>query len=299
MTSFLLLCAQISIPALTVIVVIWLAGGTPETFEPKGERGQSYRKTVEKWSGYKYLYRLTRVVSKKITPLMRDDFSRHLNDRLKKAGTPWGFGPNELVSLSLLLSITVSVVLGTMTCHLLGFTAPGAIAGFFLGISMLYLKIDELGRTRIKQVLKQLPASIEMISLCMKAGMDFQGALKNVSSKMEEENPLKFEFDYLAGSLALGSSMSEALIKLAYRVDTPEMERFVSSVNLGLKMGTPLSETLSIQATVMRTRRSQKAEQAATRASLLMLGPLMLIFISVFILLLGPFLVDMVQGDLL
>jgi tight adherence protein C len=99
--------------------------------------------------------------------------------------------------------------------------------------------------------------------------------------------------------MSLGSSRNEVLKDFALKMETVDITRFVSSVILAEKKGSPLSEILEIQSNIMRLKRSQAAEAAATRASLLMFIPLMLIFFSVFLLFLGPFIVKMSAGTLI
>jgi tight adherence protein C len=77
------------------------------------------------------------------------------------------------------------------------------------------------------------------------------------------------------------------------------VRQFVGAITQAEKRGTPLAEVLTTQARVLRTKRSQAAEQAAARAAVLIMGPLMLIFACVFIILLGPFIIKYIRGDII
>ncbi|MCP4603814.1 MAG: type II secretion system F family protein, partial [Proteobacteria bacterium] len=111
-------------------------------------------------------------------------------------------------------------------------------------------------------------------------------------------NPLRFEFEHILQKLSLGWSRRTALDELSVRIQAPQVRQFTSSVNQAEKRGTPLARVLSTQAEVMRTKRSQAAEQAAARAAVLILGPLMLIFACVFIIILGPFVIKFMRGEI-
>ena len=67
------------------------------------------------------------------------------------------------------------------------------------------------------------------------------------------------------------------------------MKDFVGTVVQAEAKGTPLSEVLTIQARMLRMRRSVSAEEAAAKAGLMMMGPLMLMFVTIILLLMGPF----------
>jgi tight adherence protein C len=75
-------------------------------------------------------------------------------------------------------------------------------------------------------------------------------------------------------------------------VPTEAVKEFVSSVIQAEEKGNPLSEVLRIQARMLRMRRSVAAEQNASRAGLMMMIPLLLIFASIILLLLGPFIIN-------
>jgi tight adherence protein C len=132
----------------------------------------------------------------------------------------------------------------------------------------------------------------------MYAGLDFQGAIRQVVSYLEKRNPLRFELEHLLRRLSLGWSREDAIWEIAKRVPLPAINQFASAVSQAEKRGTPLARVLTTQAEVMRTQRSRAVEQAAARAAVLILGPLMLIFICVFIIILGPFVIRYMRGEL-
>jgi tight adherence protein C len=283
--------------AFVFIFLLWLFNGQKELTAAKGERGAAFKDAAAKWPLYKKAYVAVSLISVKIDKLLSGQIKVFLNDKLLRAGYPLGLGEADIITLSVFSAVLLSAAGAAASKIFTGFTAPGLVAGFITGVWVPFFKIDDIGTARVKKIVKEMPASVELISLGIFAGMDFHSAVKSVAAQMEADNPLKFEFEYLVNRLSLGSSRTEVLNGLAKRVNAIEIRRFVSSVILADKKGTPIAKILEIQAGVMRLRRSQAAERAAARASILMFGPLTLIFCSVFVLLLGPFIIQMAGGN--
>jgi tight adherence protein C len=82
----------------------------------------------------------------------------------------------------------------------------------------------------------------------------------------------------------------------AKRVPTDQVRELVNSVTQAEEKGSPLSSVLSIQAQTQRLRRSVEAEETASGAALMLLGPMTLIFLCVIVLLLGPVVVRFISG---
>ncbi|MEM6954133.1 MAG: type II secretion system F family protein, partial [Myxococcota bacterium] len=86
------------------------------------------------------------------------------------------------------------------------------------------------------------------------------------------------------------------LESFAERVPTEAVRDFVGTVVQAEAKGTPLAEVLTIQAQMLRMRRSVLAEEAAAKAGLMMMGPLMIMFVVVILLLMGPFVIRLQAG---
>jgi len=169
------------------------------------------------------------------------------------------------------------------------------IVPFFalLGLYMPWLQIGGVAQERFKVVNRSLPTSIDLASLCMGAGLDFPGALRQIAEKSSSQDAvLVGEIERILQELELGHTRSKALEGFAERVPTEAVRDFVSTVVQAEAKGTPLAEVLRIQARMLRMRRSVLAEEAAAKAAVMMMGPLMMIFMTVILLLLGPFVVQ-------
>ena len=134
----------------------------------------------------------------------------------------------------------------------------------------------------------------------MGAGLDFPGALRQVVDNMPAgPSPVREELTRLLQELRLGRTRKQALQSFASRVDTEAVREFVGAVVQSEDKGTPLSEILVIQAEVLRNRRSVLAEEAAARAGVMLMLPMLMMVVSIVLLLMGPLFLDMAKGEML
>ncbi len=135
--------------------------------------------------------------------------------------------------------------------------------------------------------------------MCMGAGLDFPGSLRQIiDSAAEPDEPIFEEFAQILRELELGYTRRRALQGFASRVPTAAVRELVNSVAQAEEKGTPLASVLTIQSQTQRLRRSVAAEQGASAAALMLLGPMTLIFVCVIALLLGPVVVRFMTGGL-
>lgn len=203
---------------------------------------------------------------------------------LQRAGYCLGLTPDEYMALSLcsaaILGIIAAQFLGSNLC------IPCATLGFFLP----KIQIQESIRVRIKSISRGLPHSIEIAALCMGAGLDFPGSLRMlVRAKGSEQDPLTEEFASILEELELGHTRQQALLNFAERVRTAAVRDFVNAVVQAEQKGNPLARVIQVQGRMLNMRRSVAAEEAAARAGVLMMGPMVLQLGCILLLLMGPF----------
>jgi tight adherence protein C len=263
-----------------------------------GERGLHRKRALQKKGLFQFVEPIMRLLALKISALPAPRLRSKIEKTLVGAGRPLGLNGDEYLAISV-LTFATGLVMGAGLSELIekGFMAGGAIGGV-VGGAMPWFKLDdELKRRRII-IGRNLPQAIDLVALSMRAGLDFPGALSEVTGQLGGNDPLKFEFEYILQKLALGWSRKDALEGFGERIPSTSVRQFVGSVCQAEKMGAPLVRVLSTQAEVMRTRRSQAAEETAARAAVLILGPLMLIFACVFIIIIGPMVIKYLRGDL-
>jgi len=222
-------------------------------------------------------------------PLLR--FRARLDRVLRQAGDWLGLDANELIALCI---VSASAGVGLGYAVIVAVELPEVALFFFagLGMGLPYLRLSgELARRR-KHVTRSLPPAIDVAALCMSAGMTFPDAIRQVVTKSgRPDDPLNEELGLILHQLQLGIPRRRALENLAERVPTEAVKSFVGAVVQSEEKGTPLVEVLGIQAETLRARRSVSGEEAASRAAVLMMIPLMLILCATILVLLGPFLI--------
>jgi tight adherence protein C len=196
--------------------------------------------------------------------------------------------------------------MGTVGFGLFGVVAinlaelPTIMIFFFIGLGTVlpYLRVSGEMEDRFKTINRALPSAIDLASLCMGAGLDFPGSIRQIVDKAGERNALHEELELLLQQLELGRTRRQALENFADRAPTEAVRDFVGTVIQSEEKGNPLAEVLRIQATMLRMRRSVAAEESAAKAAVMMMGPLMLIFCAIILMLLGPFIVNSMNSGM-
>lgn len=151
---------------------------------------------------------------------------------------------------------------------------------------------------RVKYVItKELPDAIDLLGLCVNAGLDFMLSLKWVVEK-SPPSVMVAELNILLQEINVGKTRREALKDLAARYELPDLSSFTRTLIQADKMGTSVTEALNILSEDMRQARYRRGEQLALKAPLKMLVPLLLfIFPVVGILVAGPIFLDFVENN--
>lgn len=158
-----------------------------------------------------------------------------------------------------------------------------SLFGFFLPNLLLQSKIDR----RQKEIRKAMPDALDLLTICVEAGLGFDGAMSRVNQKWDNE--LSLAFGRVLREIQLGKLRREALRDMADRIGIPEMTSFVAAIIQSEQLGVSMAKVLRIQSDQMRIKRRQKAEEEAHKAPIKMLFPMvLLIFPALLIILLGP-----------
>jgi tight adherence protein C len=169
-----------------------------------------------------------------------------------------------------------------------------AFGGF--GWFMPYIWLSDKIKKRHHAIQRALPYSLDLLTLSVEAGLDFQAALGTVVEK-GRPGPLQEEFGMVLSEIRLGKTREEALRNLSARVQLDVLTSFVSNLVQAERMGTSLGKILRIQSTQMRVARTHRAEKLANEAPIKMLFPLIAcIFPTVFMVLFGPILFRLMGG---
>jgi tight adherence protein C len=163
----------------------------------------------------------------------------------------------------------------------------GIILFFLLGFMLPVYWLGGKMKKRRKGILSAMPDAIDLLTICVEAGLGFDQALQRVTEKWD--NDLGKEFKRMLSEQRVGKSRRDALKEMAARCDVNELNVFVASVVQADQLGVSMTKVLRIQADQMRIRRRQLAEELAHKAPIKMLFPMaFLILPTVYIVILGP-----------
>lgn len=209
---------------------------------------------------------------------------------LELAGLTQKIGPGEFVALRYIMS----VVLGGLVILLVGpsrippvqklLLIPAAFGlGFYLPGSWLGSRI----RRRQHEIIRALPDALDLLTICVEAGLSFDAAMAKVAEKWNNE--LSRAFGRVLYEIQLGKLRREALRNMADTMDIRDVSNFVAAIIQADQLGVSIAKVLRIQSDQMRVRRRQRAEELARQAPIKMIIPIVfLIFPALFIILLGP-----------
>jgi tight adherence protein C len=282
--------------ALAVFCVAFgIASAPTQPSSPLGLRGLKRTRTLatmESWALTEPIVRWTGIrVSGLLTPSQRAS----LDLQLSLAGDWMGITPEEYVGLCLISSVGCFFA-GLVGGYVMGMGHVMAILAGIVGLGLPYLQISGAAQERLKNISRGLPYAIDLMALGMGAGLDFPGAIRQVVQKSSNpDDPMVEEFTLILQSLNLGRSRKDALSEFGRRVPVESVKEFVASLVQAEERGNPVAEALIIQAQSSRTRRSIRAEELASRAGVAMVGPLMLVFGTVMMLILGPMYLKLTQ----
>jgi tight adherence protein C len=220
--------------------------------------------------------------------------------KLERAGNPGGLDPNAFFTFRL-----VGLALGPALYYFSGFAAEGTILygrgvlvgliGGVLGFRIPDILLSMRVTRRQKEIRKAMPDALDLLTICVEAGLGFDAAMQKVFEKWDNE--LARAFGRVIREIQLGKLRREALRDMANRLGVEEMTSFVAAVIQSEQLGVSMAHVLRIQSDQMRVRRRQQAEEEAHKAPIKMLIPMaFLIFPSICIVLMTPALIIFLQS---
>jgi tight adherence protein C len=157
------------------------------------------------------------------------------------------------------------------------------ILGYFFPDLWIRSKIN----SRQKQVRKAMPDALDLLTICVEAGLGFDAAMSKVNEKWDNE--LSLAFGRVIREIQLGKLRRDALRNMSDRLGLAEMTSFVAAIIQSEMLGVSMAKVLRIQSDQMRIKRRQHAEEEAHKAPIKMIFPMgLFIFPSLMIVLLTP-----------
>jgi tight adherence protein C len=235
----------------------------------------------------KPLYNTALAVARRFTPAGARDAIRR---KLVMAGSPFGWDPDRVL-VAKVACLTGGMVLGLLFLAVFSFAWPLRVLGF-LAISLLGYWLPNIVLTnavqrRQSEIRSALADSIDLLTICVVAGLGFDAALAHVSKNTS--GPLADEFYRTLQEVQLGRSRNEAMRNLADRSNVPELRAFVLAMVQADVFGVSVANVLRVQAKDMRIKRRQLAEERAMKVPIKVLFPVLFcIFPALFVVILGP-----------
>lgn len=210
--------------------------------------------------------------------------------KLELAGVAHKFKPAQFSGLRMAAGIGVGIlafilmlVVSMQTSQRLMVVMFGVLIGYMGPSLWLGSKI----KARQEEIIKSLPDALDLLTICVEAGLGFDAAMSKVGAKWENE--LSRSFMRTVQEMQLGKLRREALRNMANSMDVPDMTSFVAAIIQADQLGVSMAKVMRIQSDTMRMKRRQRAEEKAHQAPIKMMFPLVfLIFPTILIVLLGP-----------
>ncbi|HSF32995.1 MAG TPA: type II secretion system F family protein [Candidatus Tectomicrobia bacterium] len=161
-----------------------------------------------------------------------------------------------------------------------------ALVGFYLPNLWVRLKIA----SRKRQVFEGFPDALDLMVVCVEAGLGLDAAINRVAEEMKFSHPmLSEEFRLVNWELRAGQAREQALRNLGLRTDLEDVTSLTTLLIQTDKFGTSVAQALRVQSEAMRVKRHQRAEELAAKLPVKLLFPLILfIFPSLFVVIIGP-----------
>jgi tight adherence protein C len=198
---------------------------------------------------------------------------------------PAGLGIGSLLLLPILGVSAVKTILGVVYFTGLGYVLPGLIVGMRI-------------RRRQKEMQRALPDALDMLVVSVEAGLGLNQALVRVADEIFRLSPVLSEQMTLVNlEIRAGTAREEALRNLADRTGLADIASLTGMLIQTDRFGTSVAQALRIHADTMRTKRRQRAEEAAAKTTIKLIFPLVFcIFPALFVVILGPAMIQIMQA---
>lgn len=188
-----------------------------------------------------------------------------------------------------------------LTCIMLIILKPEALIAlliFVIGAAIGVMGPTLYLRSRVSShqtgIKKQLPDAMDLLCVCIEAGLGFDAALLKVSQKLS--GPFIDELLIVYREIQMGRTRREALQNLCDATNLDELKTFASALVQAEQLGIPINNVMRAQSEQLRIERSQQAKEKGMKASIKMLLPMLLfIFPVVFIILMGPTVMNIIE----
>jgi tight adherence protein C len=216
--------------------------------------------------------------------------TRFMNAGLRHPTAPTlYFAAKTALAIALPLALYLALHLGAARLEgnaLLFWLLTAAAAGYYLPNQLLRARIKQ----RQREIFETFPDALDLMTVCVEAGLAIDAALGRVAQEISLRSiVLSEELKLVTLELRAGNPKDRALRNLALRTGVDDVDALVAMLIQAERFGTSVADSLRVQSETLRTKRRQRAEEAAAKIALKLLFPLIFfIFPSLLVVLMGP-----------
>lgn len=261
-----------------------------ELSDPRRRSGTKENKKSEALS--RVLQKASPTLAKPLTPTTEAEMSK-LRQDLVEAGFRTETAPITYLSIRAIFAIAFLVIGGGVSVFMYGATYAALIRMLVVGALGFYLPVlglRFLGGRRKNQIFLGLPDALDLMVVCVEAGLGLDQAMRRVSQEMKKSYVvIADEFGLCNLHLQMGRPRNQVLQELGARTGVDDLRALASILIQADKFGSSIATALRVQSDSMRTRRQQIAEEKAAKTAVKLIFPLVLfIFPGIFVVLVGP-----------
>jgi tight adherence protein C len=193
-------------------------------------------------------------------------------------------------------------MLGFIAVPLFGGDSAETVLATFFGAALGWVgPVFYVGgrmRARQKEIVKALPDALDLLVVCVEAGLGLNQAMVRVSEEIGSVSPVLAEQLNLTNlEMRAGTAREEALRNLSERTGVEDIQAFVTMLIQTDRFGTAIADALRVHSDTLRVKRRQRAEEAAAKTAIKMLFPLVFfIFPAIFVVILGPAVIQITEA---
>lgn len=234
----------------------------------------------------KLIWPIVQIFAYFLTSLYPYEYLERTERQLETSGVGYLMNAEQFCALRIVGAILFPIVTLLCMTALDNDNMLWVVGSIFLGYFFPVIWLSDSRKKRRIAVIKTLPVYLDFITMSVEAGLNLQGALAQAIEKAPP-GPLRNEFGIVLRDLRSGLSRSEALRRMANRLDISEITSFVSSIIQAEKMGSSLAAVLRVQSEQRRNERFLRVEKIAMEAPVKLVAPLIIFIFPVTFIILG------------
>lgn len=256
----------------------------------KGKKGDAMAKVLEKASP---------MLSAPLRPKSALETSK-LKQRLAQAGFRSDASNSVFLGLKFIGLMVGLFFGGSLIIAFSGTSQTSMMYVVMVAAALFYLPdlvVALIGRSRKQQIFLGLPDALDLLVVCVEAGLGLDQAMRKVAEEMKRSaRVISEEFNLCNFHLQMGKARNEVLHELGQRTGVDDLRSLAAILIQADKFGSSVARALRVQSDAMRTRRRQLAEEKAAKTAVKLIFPLVLfIFPGIFVVLVGPAAITMVR----